>query len=110
MNASNDDVPADITDELYTLAQEWHECCGDIHLPLLRARDEIIGLRTAFLLADRAAAGRVARLHADLLDAMPHQHKWTIELLTGGTMAVCVCGAVSGPWTIVRADPTDGSI
>lgn len=35
----------DIVKTLRALADEWHEMCGDIHVPLTHAADEIERLR-----------------------------------------------------------------
>lgn len=37
---------SDIVERLRALADEWHEMCGDIHVPLAEAADEIERLRS----------------------------------------------------------------
>jgi hypothetical protein len=46
---------SDIVDRLRDLTEEWWECCGDIHLPLTEAADEIVRLRNQL---DAARTGK----------------------------------------------------
>jgi len=70
----------DIVERLTALANEWHECCGDIHEPLAEAAEEIRNLRHTCdgLLAERdmarEALGRIMECYVDF---DPNDHTYT---------------------------------
>ncbi len=52
-----------LSDELRALAAEWHECCGNIHEPLLRAAARIDALEAEVDVAAQKAGILTKMLH-----------------------------------------------